>query len=258
MSSIISDRFYARTLPLLSLFCVFVAADAARCAEPWPSTGPGIGPAYEKIQAALDNDARFDFIETPLDQVVDFLKDQHDIPIELDGVALDDVGIGKDVPLTASIKGVSLGSTLKILLGQLDLTYVIESEVLMITTPEKAALRPEIRVYNVAALLGDDMDTNGLAMTLHHVLQPGSGGAFGGMAGYGTAGGMGGGSMGGGYGMGHGGEGTAMGAAPVRALPVPRIIPYKQLLIVRHTTTGQNDIARLLGAMAAAMDEKDK
>ena len=64
--------------------------------------------------------------------------------------------------------------------------------------------------------------------------------------------------MGGGYGMGYGGEGAAMGAAPVQALPVPRIIPYKQLLIVRHTTTGQNDIARLLGAMAAAMDEKDK
>ena len=256
MPSIITDRFSVRVFPLFIVACLFIASDAARCAEPWPSTGPGIGPAYEKIQAALDNDARFDFIDTPLDQVVAFLEDQQDIPIELDAIALDDVGIGTDAPITGCIKGISLGSALQILLGQLDLTYAIESEVLMITTPEKAALRPEIRVYNVAALLGDDMDTNSLAMTLYQVLQPDFGGGFGGpggMMGYGAAGGMGG-SMGGVY----GGGGPPPGAAPVPAVPVPRIIPYKQLLIVRHTTTGQNDIARLLGAMAAAMDEKDE
>ena len=32
------------------------------------------------------------------------------------------------------------------------------------------------------------------------------------------------------------------------------IIPFKKLLIVRHTTIGQDDVAKLLSAIAAAMD----
>ena len=261
MSSVTADRSSVRLFMLLSLSCLFITANAVRSAEPWPSTGPGNSSAYKKIQAALDAEARFDFIDTPLDQVVEFLKDQQDIPIVFDTIALDDVGVGTDVPITGSMQGVSLGSSLRILLGQLDLTYVIENEVLMVTTPEMAASRPEVRVYKVTALLGDDMDTNGLAMTLYQVLQPGSAGAFGvpgSMPGYYGAPGAMGGVIGGGYEMGYGGEGAAPGAAPARAAPVPKIIPHKQLLIVRHTTTGQNDVARLLGAMAAAMDEKDE
>ncbi|MBL7039805.1 MAG: hypothetical protein ISR77_14305, partial [Pirellulaceae bacterium] len=93
------------------------------------------GGAEAKILEALDDDTRLEFIETPLDQVVDFLKDQHGINIELDAGELDNVGIGTDVPITRNLKGITLRSALRLMLKDLELTYVIRDEVLLITTP---------------------------------------------------------------------------------------------------------------------------
>jgi hypothetical protein len=269
MSSRVSHRQSAITVLLLSMSSLSLMAGWAHAGKPWPSTGLVTDAAYQKIQTALDADTQVDFVDTPLEEVVNFLEDLHDIPIEIDSSALDDQGIGSDTPITASIRGVSLRSMLRIVLDQLDLTYAIQSEVLMITTPRRAALRPEIRVYNVSTLLGDDRDAGSLAATLYQSLQPDFAAGTGGPGGMpGAMGGMGG-TAGGGFfavqdeGFGYDGAaapgtefgGSSMGPTshPARAIPVPRIIPFRQLLIVRHTTIGQQDVANLLGAMAAAI-----
>lgn len=137
------------------------------------------GGAEQKIFAALEDDTRLEFIETPLNSVIDFLKDQHDINIEIDTKALDEIGIGSDSPITRNLRGISLRSALRLMLKDLDLTYVVRDEVLLITTQEEAESKLVTKVYPV----GD------LVLPI-------------GMMGGGMMGGMGGGMMGGGMGGG--------------------------------------------------------
>ena len=105
------------------------------------------------IEQALDEPTSFEFVETPLDQVIEFFKDKHHIEIQLDRTAMDDVGIQADAPVTKSIKGVSLRSALNLVLRELKMTFMIEHEVLLITTPETAEGHLTTRVYDVADLV---------------------------------------------------------------------------------------------------------
>jgi hypothetical protein len=153
------------------------------------------GSAEQRIFEALDDIATLEFIETPLADVIEVLKDSHQIPIEIDIKALDDVGLSTDVPVTRNLKGVTLRSALRLMLREMDLTYVIRDEVLLITTPEEAESKLTTKVYPVADLVVPIMTAG---------IDPFQGG--GGMMGGGgmNGGGMGGGGMGG---MGGGGGG---------------------------------------------------
>jgi hypothetical protein len=166
------------------------------------------GPAEERIKQALEDSTVMEFVETPLSDVVDYLKDYHKIEIQLDTKALEDAGAGSDTPITKNLKGISLRSALRLMLGGLDLTYVIKDEVLLITTPEKASSELVTKVYPVADLVlpirqtGFQGGFGGMGG-----MQGGMGGMGGGGGGMGGMGGMGGGGMGGfgGGGMGGGG-----------------------------------------------------
>ena len=52
--------------------------------------------------------------------------------------ALEEIGVGTDEPVTINLHNVSLRSALRLMLKKLQLTYIIQDEVLMITTPEEA------------------------------------------------------------------------------------------------------------------------
>src|SRR6185437_14350630 len=71
------------------------------------------GPNETKILAALDEKTEVDFVEQPLVEVIDYLKQRHNIEIQIDNKALADAGIGSESPVTRSIKGISLRSALK-------------------------------------------------------------------------------------------------------------------------------------------------
>jgi hypothetical protein len=120
------------------------------------------------IEDALAGPTEMVFVETPLQDVVDYLKERHRIEIKIDNKALSDVGIGTDSPVTIDVKGVSLRSALKLMLRELSLTWTIQDEVLMITTPEEADNYLTTQLYDVADLvvcrddhdqLWDDYDT---------------------------------------------------------------------------------------------------
>ena len=95
-------------------------------------------PAEKKIEEALKQPTQIEFVETPLKDVVDYLKDLHHIEIQLDAAALKEAGVDESTPVTKNLKGISLRSALKLLLDDLQLKYVIHNEVLLITTPAKA------------------------------------------------------------------------------------------------------------------------
>ncbi|HVX12825.1 MAG TPA: hypothetical protein VHC22_16705 [Pirellulales bacterium] len=166
------------------------------------------GPNETKILEALDDKTEIDFAEQPLSDVVDYLKQRHGIEIQLDKKALTDAGIGSEVPITRTIGGVTLRSALKLLLGELDLTYVLRNEVLMITSKTEAENMLSHRVYPVADLVVPIAPPRNMA-------GPGAGGMGGGLLGSpmgGTGMGMGMGGMGMGMGgMGMGGMGMGMG-----------------------------------------------
>jgi len=115
--------------------------------------GPGAGKAEQRIEAALNGPTVLVANETPLEDVIASLRDQHRIPIEIDTGALDDVGIGTDSPITRNLKGISLRSALRLMLKELELTYVICDEVLLITTPEEAESELATVVYPVRDLV---------------------------------------------------------------------------------------------------------
>ena len=166
-----------------------------------------------KIMAALDEKTELDFAEQPLTDVLDYLKQRHEIEIQLDSKALADEGLGSDVPITRNIKGITLRSALKLLLGELGLTYVIRNEVLFITSKTEALNMLTTRVYPVADLVMPIARPGAGGMGGMGSMGPGMGGMSGGGMGMGGMG-MGGMGMGMGMGGGMGGMGGMMGLGP--------------------------------------------
>ena len=113
------------------------------------------GSNEKRIAEALKQPTQIGSVETPLKDVVDYLKDFHRIEIQLDDKALRQAGISNDTPVSFNLNGVSLQSALRLLLRQLDLDYVIRDEVLFITTPREAAamnvVQPTYRIPEMVA-----------------------------------------------------------------------------------------------------------
>ncbi len=111
------------------------------------------------IEQALAMPTEMAFTDTPLTDVIDFLVDCHShklghrFEIQIDTKALSDAGIAPDTPMTKSLKGVSLRSALNLMLKDLNLTWTIDNEVLLITTPEEAENRLTTKVLDVADLV---------------------------------------------------------------------------------------------------------
>ena len=94
--------------------------------------------ANRKILAALHAKTQLEFIDTPLQDVVDYLKDYHKIEIVFDTHSPGKAGVKSHVSVTRHIKGVTLDAALRLVLGQVGLKHVVWQEVLYITTKAEA------------------------------------------------------------------------------------------------------------------------
>ena len=161
------------------------------------------GEAEQRIDKALRSPLHtngLDFVETPLKDVVEQMATDYGIPIQLDKPALDEVGVNEDQPVSVNLHNVSLRSALRLMLKNMQLTYIIQDEVLMITTPDAAQKNLVVKVYPVADLV--------LPIDATLLQSQGGGGGIGGQQGGGAQGGGGGfGGGGGGFGGGGGGLG---------------------------------------------------
>lgn len=158
-------------------------------------------PAERRIRNALDEETELQFVDTPLQDALDIIGELHNITIKPKDLALEDAGISTDEPVTLFISGVRLRSALKLMLEKMPepLTWVVEDEVMKITTVLDAELILETRVYPVADLVIPIQTLGGGAQ--------GGGGLVGGANGFGgqqggQQGGFGGGAGGGGFGGG--------------------------------------------------------
>lgn len=121
-----------------------------------------LGPSVERIKQVLSAPLKstgLDFTEEPLENVVNFLQEEYEIPIQIDEPSLEDAGLTGEEKVTASISNVSLQSALRLMLKTKQLTYVIRDEVLIITTPEEAETELVACVYDIRDLIGNHKDS---------------------------------------------------------------------------------------------------
>lgn len=160
------------------------------------------GSAEEKIFRALGENADFQLLGMTLPQFAQLIEQQHKIQVEIDTRSIIDSGQDPEaIELNKDLRGISLRSALRLILKEHDLVYVVQNEVLQITTTDKAGSVLTTKVYPVADLVLKIQDT-------------GFTGGFAPLGGFG--GGMNGGGLGGGgdpFGGGGGGLGGGGGGA---------------------------------------------
>ncbi|QDT53148.1 hypothetical protein Pan44_11630 [Caulifigura coniformis] len=189
-------------------------------------------PNEERIYKALDQTVDFQFTGQTLQEVINYLSTEHNITIRLDNTELTNAGVGPDQEIQLVISGITLRAALKLMLedvGGTELAYIIEDEVMKITTREKADTIQQVRVYPVADLAISPIVQPMIAQSI----AGSAGGGQGGLGGIGGGGGMGGGmgGMGGGGmgGMGGGGMGgMGGGGGGFFSVPNPEAAPLKK------------------------------
>lgn len=149
------------------------AADGAKKQRKGIRVYPPSSVAEQRIVRALEEPTDFEFNEIPLRDAIDFIKEKHGVDIQLDDKALTDSAIATDTPITKNIKGVSLRSALNIMLRPLGLRWVIQDEVLLITTRDTAAQIMELRVYDVSEVV-DAGEVAMLSETIRQTVEPAS------------------------------------------------------------------------------------
>jgi hypothetical protein len=95
------------------------------------------------------------FDNTPFYQVIRDLRAAvgDDVNIVLDNEALREGGVRLDTPLTQSLYNMRLGPALNILLKDVDLTWSIKDEAIIVTTTTYRSSRTQVVVYPVADLV---------------------------------------------------------------------------------------------------------
>jgi hypothetical protein len=139
------------------------AADFCRC------VGEGDNSTSRKIEKALAtplHQTGLDYADQPLEDITTQLADEYGIPVQINKAALEEAGISTDTRINISIHNVSLRSALRLMLKPSQLTYVIENEVLSITTKEDAESELKLCVYDVRRLAGDKGDLSPLIDTI--------------------------------------------------------------------------------------------
>ncbi len=109
--------------------------------------------AETKILDELDRRTEVQYLDTQLGDVVADLELRHKINVELDNAALTADGKGSETLINKQLKDLTLKSALRLILEEQALTYVIENEVLVITTKTAAETKTPTRVYPVADLV---------------------------------------------------------------------------------------------------------
>jgi hypothetical protein len=116
-----------------------------------------VQPLSERLAAP----AEVAFADTPLAELPNWLRVHHGLQAILDIKALADAGVPGETPLTLKLRGVSLRSALRHLLRQQDLTWYVDGELLVITTPEEAEQHERAEVYPVLDLVQKAVEEEG-------------------------------------------------------------------------------------------------
>jgi len=93
------------------------------------------------IKSKLKQPVTFDFTDSTLGDVVDFLRDFTGVNIVLDTPALKAAGVTGDTTVNMKLKDVTLKAALRLMLDQIGVTYVVRDESIVITSRAKSGGR---------------------------------------------------------------------------------------------------------------------
>jgi type II secretory pathway component GspD/PulD (secretin) len=110
-------------------------------------------PATVEIERKLEAPIGIEFNQVPLSQVLENIRDKTGLPFSLDEKALGEERISIERPVTEKIPHLSVKNFLNIVLEKADLSYVIEHDVIKITTTKRAKGRLFTKVFSVADLI---------------------------------------------------------------------------------------------------------
>ena len=107
-----------------------------------------------EIKRKLMDMVQVTYKERPLGEVLQDLSAMSGIPIRMDRRGLEQVRVSSASPVSLNVpQGVKLRSALNLMLGDLDLTYVIENDVLNVTSMEARRSKVFPKTYRVTDLV---------------------------------------------------------------------------------------------------------
>lgn len=109
--------------------------------------------AMARIENALQRPVEFEFVDTPLVDVVAWLNDATGVNVVLDHNGLEINLLEPDTPVTMKLKGQPLNRALELILSPLELTYLVKDDVLFITDDVETGQENFIRAYPISDLL---------------------------------------------------------------------------------------------------------
>ncbi len=109
-------------------------------------------PTEVRILRTLERPIEADFNNTELGEAITHVTEPFGIPVRIEEWALTGANVPLETPVTLTARDTSIAAVLNHLLRPLDLDYVIEDEMLVITSKRDADQRMETRVYDVMAL----------------------------------------------------------------------------------------------------------
>ena len=136
----------------------------------WLETKNTSKESEDAIRATLNRRLDIDLNGTPLSAAMGEISKQVSIQMILDEKALEEENITADEPITLQLSQVSLRSALKHILEPLQLTYVIEDEVMRITSKKTSA--NQVRFYDLSVIMPDNGLTTELIQGIETMITP--------------------------------------------------------------------------------------
>lgn len=118
--------------------------------------------AEKQVQAALETVVDADFSEVPISDAVSKLSADHKVNVVLDLGALKTLNVQQPVLVNLSVQKIQLRSVLNLVCRENGLAWIVEDEVIKITTAQAADSRLVTRTYPVADLIGSPEDLKSL------------------------------------------------------------------------------------------------
>ncbi|HVK08889.1 MAG TPA: hypothetical protein VM597_08955, partial [Gemmataceae bacterium] len=106
-----------------------------------------------EIELKLDKPIPIEINQTPLEEALRHLREVTQLPISIDTEAIGAEGINLGKPVSESLPPVATRHVLTIILEKAGLSYVVENDVVKVTTTKKAKGRLFTKVFSVADLV---------------------------------------------------------------------------------------------------------
>lgn len=127
-------------------------------------------PETRKIKERLENEAiTMDFTETPLPEVIEFIKTTTGMNIVIDQSVFVEFPQEDALKVELAVKQLKLSSILNIILSNNNLAYNIKDGIIIISTKKGVAEKPLLKLYDVRDLTGKLTDFKGPQLDLAEV-----------------------------------------------------------------------------------------